>query len=191
MPPWSSKSCLSRTTREGLAGGLSAGQLGLLIFDDSWLATSLVEHIRSWLHWAPISTRLAGILAYIEGTQWFTTGQRVWATRLLRMRWPHPLSDAFRGQAAEEHEHRAMFQIRHLHYLPPRVAAEMDPQLLVELHHDTPPRIGWYILADTILTADAILLHLPPDLASQTPLAFCKKWATQQMQVRLTPSRTL
>ena len=188
MNTWQEKRCLSRTTREGLAGGLSAGQLGLLIYDDSWLATCLVEHIRSWLHWAPISTRLAGVLAYIEGTQWFTNGQRIWATRLLSMRWPHPLSEAFRGQAAEEHEHRAMFQLRHLHYLPPRVAADLDPQLLVELLHDTPPTVRWYILADVSVTADAILLQLQPDLASQTPLAFCKKWATQQTQVRLSPA---
>ena len=98
-------------TLMALSACISADQLGLLIYQDEWMAARLVECLRSWLLWSPVGTRLTGVLHYIEGTQWFPLGQRCWAARLLHTKWPHPLSMQFQQQADAEREHRLSFRL--------------------------------------------------------------------------------
>ena len=177
----------SHNTLMALSACISADQLGLLIYQDEWLAARLVECLRSWLHWSPVGTRLTGVLHYIEGTLWFPHGQRYWAARLLHMKWPHPLSLAFQQQADAEREQRPSFRLKDL-LLPKSVVGLTDPLLLIEKYEATPKRIAWAFAFELALLADEVL---PPPLtaddvllSTRTPLAYARNWMQQAVRLR-------
>ena len=173
------------STIAGLAGALTSDQLLQFVQLDGRTAARLVERIRSWLHWNPVSTNFGTVLECVATRPWFTVGQQQWATRLLQMPWAHPLSGDFAEQADREREQRALLRPRHLLAIPAEIAANAHPSFFTEAHLGLPKCIAWCYLAEWMPVFDVVLEHPTVRALPNPPIGHAKRYASEPLRISL------
>ena len=173
------------STINGLAGVLTADQLLQFVHLDGHTAARLVERIRSWLLWNPVSTNFGDVLECVAAHPWFTVGQQQWATRLLQMPWAHPFSSDFSARADRERDQRSLLEPRHLLAIPAEIAANAHPSFFTEAHLGRPKCIRWCYLLEWAPTFDIILQHPAVRAIPHPPIGFAKRYASEHLRVSL------
>ena len=179
----------------GLAPVTTAEQLSRLLVLDGWLAIRLVESIRSWLTWKPLSYHLQEVLWFVENTAWFPEGERQWAYFLLSLPTPRIHSAAYQQRWELELDQRAYFRADYLLYLPPEVASLVHRDYIQEGYALTQPRLRWVYLLSLVGVADIILAQngvqfVPRNARSrrdglESSLSSLAKWAKDLLCIRL------
>ena len=127
----------------GLAPITTAEQLSRLMVLDGWLAIRLVEQLRGWLDWKPLSYPLQEVLWFVEGTAWFPEGERQWAHFLLSLPTPRIHSALYQQRWELELEQRAYFKVHYLHCYPPEVANLVNRDYIQEAYATARPALRW------------------------------------------------
>ena len=179
----------------GLAPVTTAEQLSRLLVLDGWLAIRLVESIRSWLTWKPLSYHLQEVLWFVENTAWFPEGERQWAYFLLSLPTPRIHSAAYQQRWELELDQRAYFRADYLLCLPPDVARLVQRDYIQEGYAIAPPHLRWVYLLSLVGVADIILaqngMQSVPRTARfrrdghESSLSSLARWAKDLLRIRL------
>ena len=179
----------------GLAPVTTAEQLSRLMVLDGWLAIRLVESIRNWLTWKPLSYHLQEVLWFIESTAWFPEGERQWAYFLLSLPTPRLQSEAYQQRWELELDQRAHFRVDYLLCLPPEVACLVHRDYVQEGYAIAQPHLRWVYLLSLIGVADLILTQngmqfgtrtaLPRQDGHGSSLSAIARWAKNLLRIRL------
>ena len=179
----------------GLAPVTTAEQLSRLMVLDGWLAIRLVESIRSWLTWKPLSYHLQEVLWFVENTAWFPEGERQWAYFLLSLPTPRLHSEAYQQRWELELDQRAYFRAEYLLCLPPEVASLVQRDYIQEGYAIAQPHLRWVYLLSLVGVADLILTQTDMQIGTRTArsrrngqessLSALARWAKDLLRIRL------
>ena len=174
---------MSTAALRGLAPITNAEQLSRLMVLDGWLAVMIVEQLRSWLTWKPLSYPLLEVLWFIETAAWFPEGQRQWARFLLTLPTPRVSSALYQQRWDQELDQRSYFQVRYLLHYPPEVANLTCHEYIHEAYRTARPALGWVFLVSLLLVIEDILAH--PDLRARRhlPLQELARWARGLLRI--------
>ena len=186
---------LSYHAIRGLAPITTAEQLSRLMVLDGWLAIRLVESIRSWLNWKPLSYPLQEVLWFVENTAWFPEGERQWAYFLLSLPTPRLHSETYQQRWELELDQRTYFRAEYLLCLPPEVAGLVQRDYIHEGYAIAQPYLRWVYLLSLIDVADLILPQTDMQLGTRTArfrrngqessLSALARWAKDLLRIRL------
>ena len=179
----------------GLAPITTADQLSRLMVLDGWLAIRLVEHLRGWLTWKPLSYPLQEVLWLVESAEWFPEGERQWAQFLLSLPTPRLHSEVYQQRWELELDQRAYFRVDYLLCFPPEVASLAHRDYIQEAYATARPTLRWVFLLSFLGVVDHIMAHPDMQPGSRTArythdghrssLAGLARWAKDLLRIRL------